>query len=65
MYIYIYFLRGASSLVAQTVKNLPAMQVIWVRSLGWEDPLEKEVTTHSRVLAWRIPWTEDPGGLQS
>ena len=65
MYIYIYFLRGASSLVAQTVKNLPAMQVTWVRSLGWEDPLEKEVTTHSRVLAWRIPWTEDPGGLQS
>ena len=49
------------------VKNLPAMQEtqeMWVRSLGWEDPLEKEMVTHSSILAWRIPWTEEPGGLQ-
>ena len=49
---------------AQTVKNLPAMQETQVRSLGWEDPLEKEMATHSSILAWRIPWTEEPGGLQ-
>ena len=47
------------------VNNLPAMWEIWVRSLGQEDPLEKEMTTHSSILAWRIPWTEEPGGLQS
>ena len=47
--------------MAQRLKRLPA----WVRSLGWEDPLEKEMATHSRILAWRIPWTEEPGGLQS
>ena len=47
------------------VKNLPAMQETWVRFLGWEDPLEKEMATHSSVLAWEIPWTEEPGGLQS
>jgi len=47
------------------VKRLPAMQETWVRSLGWEDPLEKEVVTHSSTLAWKIPWTEKPGGLQS
>ena len=47
------------------VKNLPAMQETWVRSLGEEDPLEKEVATYSSILAWRIPWTEEPGGLQS
>ena len=46
-----------ASLVAQTVKNLPAMQETWVRSLGWEDPLEKGKATHSSILAWRIPWT--------
>ena len=46
-----------SSLVAQLVKNLPAMQETWVRSLGWEDPLEKGMATHSNILAWRIPWT--------
>ena len=51
--------------MAQTVKNLPAMQQTWVQSLGQEDPLEKEVASHSCVLAWRIPWTEDPGRLQS
>ena len=47
------------------VKNLPAMQETWVRFLGWEDPLEKEMATHSSVLAWEIPWTEEPGRLQS
>ena len=47
------------------VKNLPAKQKTWVRSLGWEDPLEKEMATHSSILAWEIPWTEEPGGLQS
>ena len=47
------------------VKNLPAMRETWVQSLGWEDPLEAGVATHSRILAWRIPWTEKPGGLQS
>ena len=46
------------------VKNLPAMQEIWVQSLGQEDSLEKELTTHSSVLAWEIPWTEEPGKLQ-
>ena len=53
------------SLVAQTVKHLPAMWETWVRSLGWEDPLEEGMATHSSILAWRIPWTEEPGGLQS
>ena len=52
-------------LVAQTVKNLPAMQEIQVRSLDQGDPLEKGMSTHSRILAWEIPWTEEPGGLQS
>ena len=56
---------SCASLVAQLVKNLPAMWETWVRSLGWEDPLEKEMATHSSILAWRIPWTEEPGGLQS
>ena len=54
--------------MAQTVKNLPAIQELqetWVRSLGQEDPLEKEMETHSGILAWRIPWTEEPGWLQS
>ena len=52
-----------ASLVAQMVKNLPAVQETRVRSLGGEDLLEKEMATHSRILAWRIPWTEEPGGL--
>ena len=51
--------------MAQMVENLPAMQEARVRSLGWEDPLEKEMAAHSSILAWRIPWTEEPGGLQS
>ena len=54
-----------ASLVAQSVKNLPAVQETQVRSLGWEDPLEKEMATHSSILAWKISWTEEPGGLQS
>ena len=53
------------SLVTQMVKNLPAMQETWVRSLGQEDLLEKGITTHSSILVWRIPWTEEAGGLQS
>ena len=51
--------------MAQMVKNLPAMQETWVLSLGLEDPLEKEMATDSIILAWPIPWTEEPGGLQS
>ena len=54
-----------ASLMAQSLKRLPTMQETWVRSLGREDPLEKEMATHSSILAWRIPWTEEPGGLQS
>ena len=53
------------SLVAQMVKSLPAMQETQVPSLGWEDPLEKETAIHSCILAWKIPWMEEPGGLQS
>ena len=53
------------SLVAQTMNNLPTMQEIWVQFLGQEDPLEKGMTTHPSILAWRIPWTEEPGQLQS
>ena len=51
--------------MAQAVKNLPAVQEAQVPSLGWDDPLEKGMATHSSTLAWRIPWTEEPGGLQS
>ena len=57
--------RGGASLVAQMVKNLPTMWETQVQSLGQEDPLEKGMATHSIILAWRIPWTEEPGGLQS
>ena len=80
MYIYIYvlcihicihvcniqkYIFILVSLVAQMVKNLPAMWENWVQSLGQEDPLKKVMATHSSILAWRIPWTEEPGGLQS
>ena len=54
--------------MAQLVKNLPAIQEAqetWVQSLGWEDPLEEEMATHTSILAWKIPWTEEAGGLQS
>ena len=54
-----------ASLVAQMLKRLPAMQETWVLSLGQEDPLKKEMATHSSTLAWKIPWTEEPGRLQS
>ena len=54
-----------ASQAAQRLKRLPAMRETWVRCLGREDPLEKEMATHSSILAWRIPWTGDPGGLQS
>ena len=57
--------RQRDSLVAQVVKNLSAMQETWVRSLGGEDPLEKKMAAYSGILAWSIPWTEEPGRLQS
>ena len=60
MYAYVW-----GPLVTQVVKNLPAMQESQVQSLGGEDPLEKGMATHSSIVAWRIPWTEEPGGLQS
>ena len=58
-------LQTLASLVAQKIKRLPAMREARVRALGWEEPLEKEMATHSSILAWRIPWTEEPGDLQS
>ena len=51
--------------MAQTAKNLPAVRKTWVRPLDWEDPLEEGMATHSSILAWRIPWTKEPSGLQS
>ena len=57
--------RGNACLVAQTVKRLPTMRETWVQSLVWEDLLEKEMATHSSILAWEIAWTEEPGRLQS
>ena len=57
-------IKGWTSPVAQLVKNLPATRETWVPSLGWEDPWEEGMATHSSILAWRIPWTEEPGGLQ-
>ena len=54
-----------ASLVAHRIKRLPAMLEIQVQSLGWEDPLEKEMAAHSNILAWKVSWTEEPGGLQS
>ena len=69
IYMYIYILSTTTVfgafLVAQMVKNLPAMQETQVQSLGRKDSLEKGMTTHSSILAWRIPWTEEPSGLQS
>ena len=64
IYLSVLYLSGAS-LVAQMVKNLPAMWETRVRSLGWEDPMEKGMATRSSILAWRIQWIEEPGGLQS
>ena len=57
-------LRGGGLPGGSGVKRLPVMRETWVPSLGWEDPLEKEMATHSSILAWRFPWTEGPGGLQ-
>ena len=64
-YLFINYMRNWASLVAQSVKNLLAMQETWVQFLGREDSLEKETATHSSALAWRISWTEEPGRLQS
>ena len=61
----VYWHPSVTSLVAQMVKRLPTMWETQVRSLGWEDPLEKEIATHSSTLAWKIPWAEEPGSLQS
>ena len=63
--IYIRYICHMAFPVAKTVKNLPAMQETWVRSLGWENPLEEGMATHSSILPWRIPWREGPFGLQS
>ena len=60
-----HLIQRTDSLVAQMVKHLPAMQETQVQSLGWEDPLGKEMAAHSSTLAWKIPWMEKPGGLQS
>ena len=56
---------GGGCLDSLKKKNLPATQDTWIQSLGWEDPLEKRMTTHTSILAWRNPWTEEPGGIQS
>ena len=64
-YIHTTIIEYLASLVAQMVKHLPAMRETRVQPLGWEDPLEKEMATHSSTLAWEIPWMEDPGRLQS
>ena len=63
--IYLFFFRGLTSLVAQMVKRLSTMWETWVRSLGQEDLLEKEMAIHSSIIAWKIPWTEEPSRLQS
>ena len=70
MYVYIYvythtYIHIWASLVAKKLKRLPLMRETWIQSLGREDPLEKEMATHFSILAWRIPWTEEPGWLQS
>ena len=65
LFSFTFLVAFLTSLVVQVVKNLPAMWKIWVWSLGWEDPLEKGTVTHSSILTWKIPWTEEPGRLQS
>ena len=65
IFFFFFFFGHWASLVAQRLKRLPAMRETWVRSLGQEDPLEKEMETRSSILAWKIPWTEEPGGLES
>ena len=64
MPIKVMQMKAGASLMAQMVKRLPTMRKTRVRSLSWEDPLEKEMATHSNILAWKIPWTEEPGRLQ-
>ena len=64
-HIHTILAKRRASLVVQTVKHLPVMWETHVQSLGWKDPLDKEMTTHSSIFAWRIPWIEEPGGLQS
>ena len=67
-FVVIHTVKGEitwDSLVAQTVKHLPTMRETYVQSLDWEDPLEKEMSTHSSILTWKIPWMEEPGRLQS
>ena len=61
--LYCFLNKHRTPLVAEMVKCLPTMQETWVQSLGWEDPLEKEMATHSSILAWEIPWMEEPGRL--
>ena len=63
--VYTLYIQHRAFLVVQMIKNLPAVQGTWVQSLGWEDPLGKGMATHSSILAWRIPWAEEPDGLQS
>ena len=63
--LFTLFNQCRAPLVAQLVNSLPAMQKTWVQSLGWEDPLQKKMATHSSILAWEIPWTEEAGKLQS
>ena len=63
--LFIFLAVPHGFLVAHTVKNMPTIQETWVQSLCQEDPLEKGMATHSSILAWRLPWTEEPGGLQS
>ena len=63
--VFVHNTRVLAAHIVQLVKNLPAVQETWVWSLGGEDPLEKEIATHSSILAWKIPRTEEPGGLQS
>ena len=65
IYIHVHICVYMAFLVAQMVKNQSAMQEIWVQSLGWEDLLEKGLAIHSSILAWKIPWTKEPGELQS
>ena len=65
LWAFLLWLIMVTSLVAQMIKRLPTMWETWVQSLGWEDLLEKEMATHSSILAWKIPWTEEPGRLQS
>ena len=65
LYLDPFGIRLGASLVAQAVKNLPAMQETQVQSLGWENPMEKGMATHSCILAWRIPWIDEPSGLLS